>query len=152
MRPNSSTTARKIGDIAVAGDSAVTTTARRRGPDTPSPALRALGAAFSQHKSGPVPGELSRHAFAEAGRGEAPVDELAVGCLDGTYFMEVRPDIDELGLNPILARSDGAVAVDTRITITTQPALFGRSTMTAPLVRAELVTGGYENLRGIRSP
>jgi len=61
--------------------------------------------------------EIKGYPLLEGYRGSEPVDiaNLEELILKVSEFVEKTPDIKELGLNPIFAYSDGAVAVDARV-------------------------------------
>ncbi len=65
--------------------------------------------------------EIKGYPLLEGFRGQEPVDvaNLEELLLKVSRFVEQNPEIKELDLNPIFAYSDGAVAVDARITLET---------------------------------
>ena len=52
-------------------------------------------------------------------RGQPPVDKAALcdAILKVAEFVEQHPEVQELDLNPMIAYSDGAIAVDARIVV-----------------------------------
>jgi acyl-CoA synthetase (NDP forming) len=72
--------------------------------------------------------EIKGHALLDSFRGQGPVDiaSLEEMLLKVSEFVEANPQIQELDLNPVLAYSHGALAVDARIVLKARAAILGR--------------------------
>ena len=63
--------------------------------------------------------EIKGSAVLDGVRGQPPVDKAALcdAILKVAEFVEQHPEVQELDLNPMIAYSDGAIAVDARIVV-----------------------------------
>jgi len=74
---------------------------------------------ISRRDSAEMVREIKGHALLEGYRGQEAVDtaQLEDLLLRVSRFVETRPQIEELDLNPVMAYRDGAVVVDARIVL-----------------------------------